>query len=162
MDREQLDKLKIGELRKLAPTIKTTKKDVLVEAILDDLSTPKDNKVVDVVGEEKVSKKPPNKLRIVLDDTELIEVMQRRNKIDKYFPSGIIVALKKQTGCECVIENYEYFMEVLESIDKVLQIEINKAYANITGSRAQYTTCSGCLSNRVKVLRAHYNNKIDG
>lgn len=110
MNKEQLSKMKVDELRKLAPTVgvknaKRYKKADLIEAILRASKSVEDNEVVSVLVESKIETTSPNgsKEDAVVQDTANTVVgfainMEQKMKYIEDAPVGTLVAFKLPNG----------------------------------------------------------------
>ena len=110
MDKEQLSKMKVDELRKLAPTVgvrnaKKYKKADLVEAIFRASESAEDNKVASAPAESKIETVSPceSKKDAVVQDVVKVVIgpeinMERKMKYIEDAPIGTLVAFKLPNG----------------------------------------------------------------
>jgi len=130
---KDLSKMTLKELRELYPTIKATSKEKFIEKV---------NSKVDV--------------EIKLDTTTL----QRIERIKEHFPEYLAHEMGKETGCDCVVERYEWFMYVSFEWSAEVDSAIIKATFDAFGERVKVTSCVGCLAQRRSRLRTYYEKLI--
>ena len=158
METIEIEKLKLSELRELYPDIKANSKEKFIAKL--NLAMAKEDSDFREAMENGFPDDNDNNKKEEFDIVLDTETLLRVERIKEHFPEYLAKELGKETGCNCTIERYEWFMYVGFKWTPEVDAAIIRATYDAFGERVKKTSCVGCLVQRRDRLRKYYDNII--
>lgn len=156
---KDLKGMKLSEMRKLYPNIKTNSKKKFIQMVAD-LEPPTDltTAIIDaptMAGSPEIvgGNLPGNDAESI---AEARHVMQIRENV----PKPLLDELYVLQGCECTADAYAKFRDTPFPVTRAMQHALNHTYYEFFKERLRSTSCSSCIARRVQRIREHLATKI--